>query len=164
MHILNKIRDSLLSLNKSMCILFFIVMMIVIILRVIFRYLLSIGLVWAGEVTRYMLISIALFGASLNLINNEDVSLTFFLNKFGDKTRKMISYFNSFLMLLFLFSLLYSGYKFSLGGFNRLSPSMGVKMFWPYLIVPIATLLSIILKILTIIKDLGSDANDSTSS
>ena len=126
--------------NKSIeiiCIIAITVSLATVLSQVFVRYVLRLGFAWVEEVTNYMLVVIAIFGACLNLYENNDINLRLIIDRFNPKLKNIINLFTYLFILLFLAFLIKYGYAFSLQGLKRDSITLGIKMYIPFLIIPV---------------------------
>lgn len=112
-------------------------MLVTVLVEVFIRYVLGFGFAWVEEVTNYMLVIIAIFGACLNLYENNDINLQLIIDRFNPKIKNILNLFSYLFILLFLIFLIKFGYAFSLQGLKRDSITLGIKMYIPFLIIPI---------------------------
>ncbi len=112
-------------------------MLLTVLGQVFARYVFRFGFAWVEEVTNYMLVLIAIFGACLNLYENNDISLKLIIDRFDPKIKSIINLITYLFILLFLIFLIKYGYAFSLQGLRRISITLGIKMYIPFLIIPV---------------------------
>ncbi len=120
------------------------VMTIVVWLGVFFRYFLHNSLLWSEELSRYVMIWMALLAISIAFKRDEHIGLTFVIGLLSRKLQVIVRYFIRFWILFFMSVLLGNGYIYAFRGLRKVSASLGVTMFWFRLAVPVAALLVII--------------------
>lgn len=83
-------------------ILAFIVMVIVVLLQVIFRYVMRISVPWTEEFARYLLILITFVGGALAVRDKQHISVTAIIDKLPKKTRYYLNKCFNISIILFL--------------------------------------------------------------
>jgi len=83
-------------------ILAFIVMVIVVLLQVIFRYVMRISVPWTEEFARYLLILITFVGGALAVRDKQHIAVTAIINKFPRKIRYYLNKCFNISIILFL--------------------------------------------------------------
>ena len=109
--------------------------------EVIFRYVIPLPLFWTEEFARYCLVWSSLLGAGVALKRGEHIAVTFFTNKFPKRIQ-----INSFLLVqifivVFLGVIFWGGICLVMITYHQLSPAMRIPMSWPYMAVPIGSLI-----------------------
>lgn len=83
-------------------ILAFIVMVIVVLLQVIFRYVMRISVPWTEEFARYLLILITFVGGALAIRDKQHIAVTAIINKLPKKAPYYLNKFFNISIILFL--------------------------------------------------------------
>jgi len=83
-------------------ILAFIVMVIVVLLQVIFRYVMRISVPWTEEFARYLLILITFVGGALAIRDKQHIAVTAIIDKLPKKARYYLNKFFNISIILFL--------------------------------------------------------------
>lgn len=113
--------------------------------QVIGRYLLSSPPGWTDEVLRFMLIWLTMIGAPLAHGLNRSMLVTFFVDRMSEKNKLINSIFVEVLVILFAaIVLIIGGLIYSKIGWNVISASIGIRMTWVYISLPISGVLFII--------------------
>jgi len=116
-------------------------MAVVVLAEVIFRYVLLLPLFWTEEFARYCLVWSSLLGAGVALKRGEHIAVTFFADKFP----KGIQTGTALLVQIFIAALvgviLWGGLCLVILTRHQLSPAMRIPMSWPYMAVPIGSLI-----------------------
>jgi C4-dicarboxylate transporter DctQ subunit len=108
-------------------------MTIIIWTQVILRYIFSIGLPWAEEIAKYLLVWSAMIGAAIVLFEKGHISVNFLYDKFSNKYKKWIKLAHYLIYICFFAIITYYGYFYAIFGMRFTSPSTGIPRFWPYL-------------------------------
>ncbi len=105
--------------------------------NVIFRYFLKDPIFWANEASIFMMAWVTFLGGSLSLKNKSQASITFLINRFTEKNKRILNIVTHIIILVFLGYLIYISFEwiFSLTGTK--SSSMRIPMWIPYLSVPV---------------------------
>jgi len=133
-------------------------MVLVVLVGTLWRYAFNDPLLWTEEAARYLMIWMALVGASITLKRREHVGIEIVVNKFKPKIRKIIRVVINLFILYFLYILIIHGYKMAAGARSQLSPALRISMYWPLLSVPamgVFTSIQLILQMIIDITELG---------
>lgn len=113
--------------------------------QVIGRYVLSSPPGWTDEALRFMLIWLTMLGAPLAHGLNRSMLVTFLVDRMSEKNKlKNVIYVEALVILFSLIVLIIGGLTYTKIGFNVISPSMGIRMSWIYISLPISGVLFII--------------------
>ena len=151
--ILNKISDVVERFSLTIAQLFCVLMFVVIIALVISRYLFSYSFSWAEEVTRYLMIWMALLTAGVVLRRNQHIRVDIFSHRFSPKVHLFHKTVLNFLILIFLIILCKEGLSTALAMRQVSTSSLSVSMFWAYLSIPVSSLCMIVFISTTIVND-----------
>lgn len=110
---------------------------LVLFFNVIFRYFLKDPIFWANEASIFMMAWLTFLGGSLSLKHKSQASITFLVNQFTEKNRRILDIMTHIVILVSLGFLIYISFDwiFSLTGTK--SSSMRIPMWIPYLSVPV---------------------------
>ena len=115
-------------------------MTLVIVSLVITRYIFNYSFPWAEELTRYMMVWMALLGVSVVMRNDEHISMTYLI----DRLPRIAAYYARivfrFGVLTFIVVLAKEGISTAVFMLPVTSPSMYISMFFVYLAIPVASL------------------------
>ncbi|MFK9090921.1 TRAP transporter small permease [Bacillus salipaludis] len=139
---MNFLSNMVASFEKKLAIVLMFAMAVIVAGSVIFRYVFNQPLVWAGEVSIFLLIYITFIGGSLGLKHKTQASVTLLTDKLPERVNKVVAFISYLLMLIFMGVLLFFCAKWIT------SPSVAVQksstlllpMWIPYSIVPIGLL------------------------
>jgi TRAP-type C4-dicarboxylate transport system permease small subunit len=112
--------------------------------EVVFRYALLLPLFWTEEFARYCLVWSSLLGAGVALKRGEHIAVTFFLDKLPNNTRLGASLFARISVAALLGVILWGGLYLVLLTRHQMSPAMRVSMSWPYMAVPVGSLIMLL--------------------
>jgi len=116
-------------------------MAVAVFVEVIFRYILPLPLFWTEEFARYCLVWSSLLGAGVALKRGEHIAVTFFTNKFPKTIQMKTSLLVQIFIATFLGVILWGGFYLVIITQHQLSPAMRIPMSWPYMAVPIGSLI-----------------------
>lgn len=120
------------------------IMAVVVFAEVIFRYVLLLPLFWTEEFARYCLVWSSLLGAGVALKRGEHIAVTFFADKFPQGIRMEASLLVQIFIAAFLGVVFWGGLCLLIITRHQLSPAMRIPMSWPYMAVPIGSLIMLI--------------------
>jgi TRAP-type C4-dicarboxylate transport system permease small subunit len=120
------------------------VMACVVFVEVLFRYALMLPLFWTEEFARYCLVWSSLLGAGVALKRNEHIAVTFFVDRIPGGMGPQAAFFVSVFIALFLIVIFWGGIHLVILTRHQLSPAMRIPMAWPYLAIPISSLIMLI--------------------
>lgn len=125
------------------------------------RYFLGSGIVWGEELARYLHVGQVWLGSSLVVREGGHIRVTFMRDLFSQRVRKYIDITASIIFFALTTFIAISGTKFIMQLFEtgQKSPSMGVLLAIPYMVIPLGGLLMSIRLIQQIIK-LYKGSND----
>ena len=136
----NKFSCHLNNWLEKICLVFLILMTVIVMLQVFFRYVLNLGgIVWAEEVAKMMMIWLALLGSSVALYENIHVSIDFVVERI--RYKRALKIMHHALAIIFSGFLIVSGYHFAIFGFRIISPATGINKFWAYVAILVGAIL-----------------------
>jgi len=116
----------------------------VVFVEVLFRYALMLPLFWTEEFARYCLVWSSLLGAGVALKRGENIAVTFFVDRIPGGMGPQAAFLVSIFIALFLIVILWGGVHLVILTRHQLSPAMRIPMAWPYLAIPISSLIMLI--------------------
>jgi TRAP-type C4-dicarboxylate transport system permease small subunit len=131
--------------------------------EVIFRYVLPLPLFWTEEFARYCLVWSSLLGAGVALKRGEHIAVTFFTDKFPKTIQMKVSLLVQIFIAVFLGVILWGGFCLVIITRHQLSPAMRIPMSWPYMAVPIGSLIMLFHEITFIYLQLKARAERSSN-
>ena len=126
----------------NLCILVGAVLVVIVSAQVFTRYLLGFVPLWGGELARYLGIWLALMlmGALVRVDRHLQVEIVF--RRFSRRARRYIRSIQLGLIVVLGWLLVEWGLVYALrSGTGQMSPSLGIEMFWVYLVLPFSGLL-----------------------
>lgn len=132
-------------------------MVIVAIWQVSSRYVFNSPSTISEELLRCCLIWLAMIGSAYMFGLREHMSITFFVEKFGEEVVRKLSILSEVIIVVFsLFVLVYGGVNITLLTMKQVSAALGISMGYVYLVLPLSGILMIfygVLNILNLIKE-----------
>lgn len=128
-------------------------MVVVTTLQVVFRVFFT-SLSWTEEASRYLLIWSTFFAATLAYKKGGHIAITFVVNKFPLKIRKIIMVVSYLFSIFFFFMVSYFGSQMIVMQVFQISPAMGVPMKYVYLAIPISLVIMILHAVDSIFNDI----------
>ena len=109
-------------------------------INVILRYAFDMSLTWAAELTNYLFIWSALFGAAYGFKRGAHISVSLLIGKFSLAYQKFFLIFANIISILYLGLISYFGYQLvlMLVDFGEMSVDLNIPMWIPHLVLPIA--------------------------
>lgn len=140
------ISDAIASFEKKLAMVLMFAMAVVVILAVFFRYVLNSPLVWAGEISIFLLVAITFLGGSLGLKYKAQASVTIILEFIPEHVKRWVLILGHVFMLIFMFVFLFYSFKWILSPNVAVqkSSAMLLPMWIPYSTVPIGLLFATI--------------------
>ena len=127
----------------------FIVMTLIVWTQIFYRFFLKDGIIWAEEISKYLMVWMALFSAVLVYKDNGHIAIQFFSKRIRSK------WFLGGLQLLgtaLFLMLIIVGWDYALFGRRFISPASGLRRFWPDLAIPVTGVLLVFFNIFHIVK------------
>lgn len=144
----------LLAIAKASVIAISVVMVIVTLSQVIFRYVLTAPLPWSEELARYCFVWIVFLGGAIGLSRGIHLGVDLFVNLLPDPVRRAVDILTSVLIAAFAATVIYASLPvLNMNMFQR-SPALGVQMSWIYMAIPISMGLIFLICAERVIKDL----------
>ncbi len=112
-------------------------MIVLITAQIIFRVFFT-ALSWSEELSRYLLVWSSFIGTTVAFKKGAHIAVTFLVDLLPAKIKKMMQTLSCILMAIFFgITIWYSIYLFNMQSF-QVSPAMGLKMRYVYMIIPIS--------------------------
>ena len=116
-------------------------LVVVVVLSVIFRYILISPLTWSEEVGRYVMIWVGFLAASIAMREGLHVGVDFVVQWVRPGTAVWLRGLARGAMVVFLLVVMGYGFFLVTNLWDQWSPVMGIRMTWPYLAIPVGSLL-----------------------
>lgn len=128
------------SINKNIAVMGMILGVSLAFINVMLRYLFGSSLTWAGELTNYLFIWSALFGAAYGFKKGIHISVTVMLNTLPASFAKFLFVIANIISLLYLAISAYFGYEvvMLLRDIEEISVDLEIPMWIPNLVLPVA--------------------------
>ncbi len=125
-------------------------------INVVLRYAFNASLSWAGELTAYLFIWSALFGAAYGFKIGMHLGVTIVIHKLKPKVAKWVLSFSLIIIVIYLIALIVWGYQFCVFNFEleQVSVDLGLPFWLIYMCVPISMSIASYQVILKIIRTL----------
>lgn len=126
----------------------------IVLLGVFFRYVIRAPLGWSEELSRYLMIWMALLSVGLCIWRHEHVGVTMAIKKFPRLIAKALIFVSNGLVMYFLFVLTWYGFRMAEGGKVQLSTALHTSMEWWLMAVPASALVCMIMLACKMVLDI----------
>ena len=120
------------------------IMFVVIILEVVFRYVLTSSPFWTEELARYVMFYMVLVGSAAAIREEKHPSLTFVIQKFSAGFRRKWKLLLDGLVFLVLAVVFWEGCVMAMEEWIGKTPALRISFFWVYLALPIGACLMMV--------------------
>jgi TRAP-type C4-dicarboxylate transport system permease small subunit len=127
--------------NRAIIFLLMAVMATLVFVNVIARYLLNFSIIWAEEVSQYLMIWIAYLGAGLALREARHVAIEMLQDRLPPAMGRRMRMIIGGLMLAFLGTVTVLGFQFAFFVWSQETPVLNISLGIPSLAIPIGALL-----------------------
>lgn len=129
---------ALLTIAKASIIVISVVMIIVTLAQVVFRYVIAAPLPWSEELARYCFVWIVFLGGAIGLSRGIHLGVDLFVNMLPEPVQRGLDALINVLIAGFAATVIYASYPvINMNMFQR-SPALGVQMTWIYIAIPIS--------------------------
>ena len=149
------ISDYVNTVARHLCIWIIGALVALVLVTVFFRYVLSIGIGWSDELSRYLNIWAALLGASVAFKYGDHVGIEFFQNFLPDKALRIFRFLVNIVMLGALIFSEYYFYLFVLKS-RTTSPAMQIPHSW----IQVSLFVGFLIMIIHLISFIFADLDD----
>ncbi len=129
---------ALLAITKASVIGISVVMIVVTLAQVVFRYVIAAPLPWSEELARYCFVWIVFLGAAIGLSRGIHLGVDLFVNMLPEPVRRGLDALTSALMAGFAATVIYASLPVMSMNMLQRSPALGVQMSWIYAAIPIS--------------------------
>lgn len=129
---------ALLGLAKASVIVISVVMVIVTLAQVIFRYVLAAPLPWSEELARYCFVWIVFLGAAVGLSRGIHLGVDLLVNAMPTPVRRGVDALTNLLIAGFAATVIYASQPVLTMNMFQRSPALGVQMSYIYVAIPIS--------------------------
>ena len=128
------------TINQTMAVLGLSLGVLLAFINVILRYAFDMSLTWAAELTNYLFIWAALFGAAYGFKQGAHISVSLIIEKFPPVVTKGFLMFANLVSIIYLALISYFGYQLvlMLVDFGEMSIDLEIPLWIPHLVLPIA--------------------------
>lgn len=113
-------------------------------LQVFFRVFLRNPISWSEELCRYLFVWSTMLGAVVVSANNEHFKVDIIINLLPKHLKSVVKYFGLLIVTVFSGVLIVFGVKLMIANQIRVSPALGIKISYVYLILPLNGILVIL--------------------
>jgi len=138
---LRKVDTVLLGVVRMVTAVLLLLMFVVIMLEVIFRYALKSAPFWTEELARYIMFYMVLLGSSAAIRQKQHPALEFVTQSFNRRFCKVWVFFVDILIFFVLVVILKKGYEMAVNELIARTPALRVSFFWVYLALPIGAVM-----------------------
>ncbi|MGB9813905.1 MAG: TRAP transporter small permease [Thermovenabulum sp.] len=148
-----KFIDGLDNVVKWMAIAMFSIMTVAIVLQVLFRYVIHSSLSWSEELARYLFVWSVLLGSAMCVKRRSHVGVEVFMMYLPKNLQKYGVFLADIFGLIFYGILIVYGFNVVKITMNQSSASLGIKMGYPYLSIPVAGIVMFLNGLYNMIED-----------
>lgn len=148
-----RLSDGVDSLVNKLVFLAIVAMIFSITFQIIFRVFFE-SLTWTEELSRYLLVWSTFLGATLAYKRGMHISVTFVVELFPKKMKKMIVILSILLSMIFFVVAVVFGLKYMNMQIFQVSAALRIPMKWVYMVIPIGFIVMIIHAITGILEEL----------
>lgn len=138
---LGKVSKFLAVVSEYLSSLFMIAVIVILFAQVLMRTFLSTNFPWAEEIARVCMLWVAMLGGSLLVKENDLISVDFLDPILPPILLKYRPIVITILLVWLCAILAYEGYHQAVFGWNATLSSVHMRMFWPYLSIPVGAAL-----------------------
>jgi TRAP-type C4-dicarboxylate transport system permease small subunit len=131
----------LVAANRAIIFFMMAVMTTLVFVNVVARYMFNFSIIWAEEVSQYLMIWIAYLGAGLALREGRHVALEMLHDRLPVRLGRKVRLVVGGLVLVFLGAVTVLGFQFAVFVWNQETPVLNISLGIPSLAIPIGTLL-----------------------
>jgi TRAP-type C4-dicarboxylate transport system permease small subunit len=119
-------------------------MFVVIMMEVIFRYVLTSSPFWTEELARYVMFYMVLMGSVVAIREERHPALTFIVQKFPVRFRRVWNLLIDGLVFFVLIFVLREGYRMAVDEWIGKTTALRIPFFWVYLALPVGAFLMMV--------------------
>jgi TRAP-type C4-dicarboxylate transport system permease small subunit len=132
------------TVNRWIVIAMMAVMTVLVFVNVVCRYILNFSIIWAEEVSQYLMVWVAFLAAGLALRQGRHVAIEILQDRLPPTARRVTRHFVALLLIVFMGVLIVLGFQFACFAWDQETPVLNIPLGIPYLAVPIGALLLMI--------------------
>jgi TRAP-type C4-dicarboxylate transport system permease small subunit len=138
---LDRLERGLVAANRWVVFAMMMAMATLVFINVVCRYALNFSIIWAEEISQYLMIWIAFLGAGLALREGRHVALEMLQDRLPAPMSRGLRTAIAALVLLFLGTVTVLGFQFAVFVWSQETPVLNISLGIPSLAIPIGTLL-----------------------
>lgn len=140
-----RIVSALLWIAKASIVLISVLMVVVTLAQVVFRYVIGAPLPWSEEMARYCFVWIVFLGGAVGLARGIHLGVDIFVNLLPERFRIALEALVSALIACFAATVVYASLPVINMNMLQRSPALGVQMSWIYIAIPISMCLIVLI-------------------
>jgi len=152
----NSIVTPFLGLTKLAIIVISIVMVLVTLAQVIFRYLLEAPLPWSEELARYCFVWIVFLGGAIGFFRGVHLGVDLLVNALPQRLRSVLDLLINALIAGFAGTVIYASIPVIKMNMFQISPALGLQMSWIYMAIPVSMSLIALIAFMRIIRRIST--------
>jgi TRAP-type C4-dicarboxylate transport system permease small subunit len=141
---LSRFEQALVTANRAIIFIMMAIMATLVFTNVITRYVFNFSIIWAEEVSQYLMIWIAYLGAGLALRQGRHVAIEIFQDRLRAPLGRALRAAIAGMILVFLAVLTVLGFQFVAFAWIQETPVLNISLGIPYLAVPIGAMLFVL--------------------
>lgn len=130
-----------------------IIMLFIVWGQVFLRYI-NIGFPWAEEVCRYMMVWLGMIGATILVIEEGHIQISFLLDKFNYRIQLILKIIVHIITFWTIYHIVKYGINYAMSGSRMILASLPITRFWTNLAIPVGGLLILFNLAILIWRDL----------
>ncbi len=121
-----------------------VIMSVVVLMQVFFRFVIYMPFPWSEEIARYLMIWMGMLGSFVALRKGRHIGVTFLVERLPKGLNRVLTPLIQLALIAFLAVIAVQGWKLALSNAAQKSPAMMIPMIFPYLAIPVGTGLMIL--------------------
>jgi TRAP-type C4-dicarboxylate transport system permease small subunit len=142
---------------EKISIIFIFAMCIIMWFQIFYRYILRLGIPWAEEIAKYLMVWMAMLGAALVMWEKGHVAVEFLYDKIPPKIARWVKLLQLIVQIILVFVIMTEGWKYAQTGWRSISPTTKIPRFYPYLSIPVGAALMLFYSSLLLVKQIYED-------
>jgi TRAP-type C4-dicarboxylate transport system permease small subunit len=131
-----------------------VVMSVIVLLQVFFRFVIYMPFPWSEEIARYLMIWVGMIGSFVALRKGRHIGVTFLMERIPAAVARVLNPLIQIVLVGFLAVIAAQGGKLAVLNATQKSPAMMIPMIYPYLAIPVGAALMILEMTAVLMKDL----------
>lgn len=143
-HLLNTYVNLQARLCASMLFVLGVLMTVIILLQVFFRFVVYVPFPWSEECARYLMIWMGMLGSVVAMRKGRHIGVRVLVERLPAKAYGIVTFLVQLSMVFFLGIIFKEGWGLAMFNFDQRSPAMEIPMMVPYLAIPVGCLMMIL--------------------